>query len=148
MLRSILGMSWSQGPLQDPSATASISAPDESPWTRQDKTRDRRQETGLIKTVPVGTTRLKTMSPGNMERHSWPWLGNRIRWSVFWAESAAAGGLDQQTTMLNFFFFYCWRVLKSVLFLHYTVETWFTLLSAWGLFITLFGVKGFYICYT
>ncbi len=113
--------------------------------TRQE-TGDRRQETGLIKTVPVGTTRLKTMSPGYMERHSWPWLGNRIRWSVFWAESAAAGGFDQLTIVLNCFF-YCWRVLKSVLFLHYTVQTWFTLLSAWGLFITLFGVKGFYICY-
>ncbi len=28
-----------------------------------------------------------------------------------------------------------------------SVQMWFTRPSAWGLFITLFGVKGFYICY-
>ncbi len=35
--------------------------------TRQDR---------MIKTVPIGTTRLKTLSPGEMERHSWLWFGN------------------------------------------------------------------------
>ncbi len=60
--------------------------------TRQDR---------MIKTVPVGTTRLKSLSPGEMERHSWLWfgnwlhgtwerhswmkLGNRIHWSLLLA---------------------------------------------------------------
>ncbi len=39
-------------------------------------------------------------------------------------------------------------LLKSVeLLLCSSVQTWFTRPSVWGLFITLFGVKGFYICY-
>ncbi len=83
MWSSILGMTWCQGPLQDPSATASISttgeappAPDESPWTRLTRQNS-------LKLFLWARQDLKSMALGNMER-----------WVLKWA---TAGGLELES---------------------------------------------------
>ncbi len=61
------------GALKGSSANASISAT--FPFLPQTSLHGH-DKTGWIKTVPVGTAWLKSLSPGEMERHSWLWFGN------------------------------------------------------------------------
>ncbi len=61
-----------------------LPAPDDYPWTRLT-----RQDT--LKLFPWAQQVLKSMSLDNMERHSWPVIGELDTWVLKWA---IAGGLD------------------------------------------------------